>query len=570
MWTAGDVTRRGFFQVAAGSAAMSAMTASPEIPRIYLRHLEEGMARVEARFRANPDAGLKELESRPEWRHFPSVALAAALLATRHADAEVRRHMLGVTENIGDLLAGAQESGYYGSRLDHHRDTYMWLDAYRLVQDRLTGPQRQRWGRALQEQLTALAGDVARVQDRPAYQAPFIVTSTNHLSLWSSTLYLGGKVFRNAAWEQLAAKVLHRLAGEQSPDGYWGEHSSAGPTTGYDYVTTTGVALYWEHSGDPAALQALRRSTDFHEYFTWPDGTPVETINDRNRYWEPSMWAHFGFSNFPDGRRYAEFLASFYEFDPESLGRMAQNALYWHPGPTAPIPQDKPAYVRRMAVPAGIRKSGPWSICLSGLISTQAQSNQFFLDRQGHLSIFHEKCGLIITGANSKRQPELATFAERFGDLENHLPTSSRLEMNDSGDKLALAYNTFFAEVKMAPPAGGKLSFEVAVTETDDAQSRLLQLQLCVKPGSPLETAAGQSIVPGESPVKLGPEQIGAWIRHNGWTLKVPPGTHLEWPVQPFNPYRNRPESGLHHAVGVLRKPIASGGEVMAFELTAS
>jgi hypothetical protein len=35
---------------------------------------------------------------------------------------------------------------------------------------------------------------------------------------------------------------------------------------------------------------------------------------------------------------------------------------------------------------------------------------RFLLDLQSHLSIFHERLGLIITGANSKRQPELATF----------------------------------------------------------------------------------------------------------------------------------------------------------------
>jgi|SRR5438128_1027377 len=72
---------------------------------------------------------------------------------------------------------------------------------------------------------------------------------------------------------------------EQAPDGYWGEWSRNGPTTGYDYLTMAGVALYYERSHDPTALEALRRSTDFHKFFTWPDGTPVETSNDRNRYW---------------------------------------------------------------------------------------------------------------------------------------------------------------------------------------------------------------------------------------------------------------------------------------------
>ena len=46
-------------------------------------------------------------------------------------------------------------------------------------------------------------------------------------------------------------KVLHRFCvEEQTADGYWGEHSQAGPTTGYDYLTVTQIALYWEYSKD--------------------------------------------------------------------------------------------------------------------------------------------------------------------------------------------------------------------------------------------------------------------------------------------------------------------------------
>ena len=301
-------------------------------------------------------------------------------------------------------------------------------------------------------------------------------------SLWSSTVYLAAKIFARPDWEKLSAKVLHRFAAdEQSPDGYWGEHNSAGPTTGYDYLTSTAIALYWESSRDPAALEALRRSTQFHEFFTWPDGTPVETINDRNRYWAPPMWGHFGFSNFPEGRRYAEFLTSFYgsqSFSLESLGLVAQNALNWHDGPADDVPQDRTAYAREMSATAGIRKSGPWTVCLSGIVSTQAQTKQFYLDRQGNLNVFHDKLGLIITGANSKRQPELATFSERAGEVENHLPLSSHLRLSDGGDHLALSYNTFFAEMKL-PPFTQTLAFDVAVTTRSRTGDRRLGLQLC-------------------------------------------------------------------------------------------
>jgi len=541
------------------------------MPQTYLRYLEEGMARVEAVMAAHSGAGLKELELEPGYRHFPSALLAAAVLATRHPDAEERRRMMAATMMIGDLLVREHQTGFYSSRLDHHRDTYMWLETYRLLQDRLGEDQRARWRQALIEELTPLAQDVARLQDYPLYQSPFIGTSPNHYSLWSSTVYLGSKVFNRPDWEKLASKVMHRFAAEeQSPDGYWGEHSSAGPTTGYDYLTATGVALFGEWSGDPAALEALRRSLEFHESFTWPDGTPVETVNDRNRYWAPPVWGHFGFSNFPDGRRYAEFLTSSYSSQPfslENLGRLAQDALYWHAGDAAPIPPDRAAYVKQMHAPAAMRKSGPWTVSLSGIVATQAQTNQFYLDRQSNIGIFHKDRGLIVTGANSKRQPELATFSERFGETENHLPLSSRLRMNDSGDLAALAFNTFFAELKLPPPTAESLAFDIAITARGQKAERQLALQLCLKPGQFLETAAGTSVLLGAGRVALGPEQIGAWIRHNGWTLKVPAGVRLEWPVDPYDPYSNAPETGMEHAVGVLTRALEAKSQVLSFAL---
>ena len=55
---------------------------------------------------------------------------------------------------------------------------------------------------------------------------------------------------------------------------------------------------------------------------------------------------------------------------------------------------------------------------------------------------------------------------------------------------------------------------------------------------------------------ELGPEAIGAWIRHHGWTMYVDPAAGLVWPVHPFNPYANAPEEGLAHAVAALSVPI--------------
>src|SRR5262249_53197684 len=137
------------------------------------------------------------------------------------------------------------------------------------------------------------------------------------------------------------------------------------------------------------------------------------------------------------------------------------------------------------------------------------------------------------------------------------VPLSSRLRMSNERDRLGLGYSTFFAEADVPTPTVDRLPFRFAIIETapNRLQDALLNLQLCLKAGEALETAKGK-VVLDEKRVELGPEEIGGWIRHHGWTLHVDPSARLVWPVLPFNPYRNAPETELRHAVGVLSVPV--------------
>jgi len=556
------VTRAGVVWLSLSMMAQTA--AAQQLPAAYFRLMEAGAAQVEQRLAADPAVDLATLEARPGWKHFPYAMLAPAVLyAKRHRD-NPHYHdpkMLALAVRIGDLLASEDEKGVFEPRLDSDWDTYMWLETYRLLEHNLGEERRNRWRRSILGNVAWVHDDASERVGFPWYSSPYIGTSPNHYAQYASLLLLAGRVLGRQDWEGLGTRILHRFAAvEQTPDGYWGEHSRAGPTTGYDHLTMTQVALYYEYTKDPAALAALRRSTDFHKNFTYLDGTPVEVINDRNRYWDVDAWGQFGFSNFADGRRYAEFLTSFFRPDNlhiDWLGRLSQDALYYHEGPTNPIPQDQTSYSYRMKIPAGIRKTGPWVICLSGIVDTPAVNNQFYLDRQANLSVFHQRLGLIITGANSKRQTELATFSELLGEQVYHTPVSSRLEMSGGQDRLSLAYNTFFSDLYVPAPAGDQVMLRFVITgEGTPAEAPRLTLQLCLKPGEELETAAGQKIELGEKQVELGPEALGGWIRHHGWTLKFDPTTRLVWPIHPYNPYQAAPETGLEHAVGALSVPL--------------
>jgi len=539
------------------------------LPGHYYSLMEAGCASIEQHLDEQPNADLKMLEqARPHtgssleivWAHFGYAILPPAVLYAKQHPENRRYHdpkMLALAMRIGDLLATADEQGIFEPRLDSDWDTYTWLEAYRLLAPELGDARRERWKRQITRNVALLVPDAIDRLDSAWYQTPFIRTSPNHYAQWASLLLLSGQVFENAEWEKLGARILRRFATtEQSPDGYWGELSNSGPTTGYNHLTLASVGLYWEWTHDPDALNAVRRATTFHKNFTFLDGTPVDVINDRNRHWGARSWAHFAFSNFPDGRGYAEFLAGF--FDPghlnmDILGRIAQDALYYHDGPTEPAPQTSPNYSFQMGVPAAVRKTGPWQVALSGLMSAQAIHNQYYLDRQGNVSVFHQKYGLIVTGAGSKRQPELATFSENLMGQTVHMPMSTRLYLGGPQDRLSLAYNTFFADLFVPPPAENELALRFRITQRGEAaDSARLTLQLVLKPGEVLETGAGKKIMLGGERLDLEPADLGGWIRHRGWTVKLDPTARLVWPVYPFNPYANGPETNPEWAVGAL------------------
>ncbi len=332
-----------------------------ELPARYYRLMEAGCASVRKTSRRSAQRRSERPSKRRAehrtgssleitWAHFGYAILPPAVLYAKQHPANTHYHdpkMLALAIRIGDLLAAADEKDEFEPRLDSDWDTYTWLEAISAAgAGTWARPRRERWKKCIVRNASLLVANAIDRLDSPWYQTPYILTSPNHYAQWASLLLLTGRTFQNEGWEKLGARILQRFATtEQSPDGYWGEHNSSGPTTGYNHLTLQSVALYWELTHDPDAESALRRATRFHENFTFLDGTPVDVINDRNRHWGVSSWAHFAFSNFSDGRGYAEYLADF--FDPEHmtmnlLGRIAQDALYYHDGeswePSAAVP----------------------------------------------------------------------------------------------------------------------------------------------------------------------------------------------------------------------------------------
>jgi len=145
--------------------------------------------------------------------------------------------------------------------------------------------------------------------------------------------------------------------------------------------------------------------------------------------------------------------------------------------------------------------------------------NQFFLDRQYHLSIFHEKLELTVSGANSRCQPVLATFRETVSGRTSHLPVSTALRMEPGLDRLFLAY-TFSADVEVAETSSQQVAFRFAVTEMGPVEEAQLAIQLVLTPGEVLETTK-TLVMLGLDRRELGPDDVAGLVRRRGWSLRV-------------------------------------------------
>lgn len=127
--------------------------------------------------------------------------------------------------------------------------------------------------------------------------------------------------------------------------------------------------------------------------------------------------------------------------------------------------------------------------------------------------------------------------------------------MNDAEDRLSLAYNTFFADLRVPPATGTAVTLRVTLTAHGRVEEAQLALQLCLKAGEELVTERERVRLGGER-MELGAEAVGTCIAHRGWRLHFPAGARLTWPVFAFRPYANGPETSLEHAVGLLTLPV--------------
>ena len=294
--------------------AFPALAADRTLPAAYFRLLEAGAAKVEARLNAEPQRTEKRSNRRTaggtsdtRFSRLRSSIRRSIRANPRYRDPRMRELTLS---NWRLCSPTRMRRARYEPRLDSDWDTYMWLEAYRLLDTELGEARRARWKQRIEANIAS-----TRRTPRTGWTSP----GTNRLSsaLRRITTRNGQGIFIWAGGfsaKRIGSSWVREFCGASQWRTNRRTATGASTTTpdrrtGYNHLTLTGVALYYEYSKDPAVLPALRRSTDFHKNFTFLDGTPADVINDRNRRWGVSAWGQFAFTHFHDGRGYAAFLA---------------------------------------------------------------------------------------------------------------------------------------------------------------------------------------------------------------------------------------------------------------------
>ena len=435
-----------------------------------------------------------------------------------------------------------------------------WLRAFQMIRSAMPTARRTRWEQALLLGYNGIS--------REEHTATLHNIPTHH----AMGLYFAGKIFDRPEWCRQGAEFLHRVVNIQSPDGYWSEHS--GPLILYDKVYIEALGLYYAVSHDESVLAPLRRSAIYHSYFTYPDGTDVETVDERNPYLGKIRVPNVGFTFSPEGRGY--LLREIGHLKGPIPADDAASLLLWgQEGDAVDVASGNFDYT----LPSGgarILRQGPWCLVISAFTAPLIQ-RRWIQDRQNFVSVFHDGNGLIVGGGNTKMQPRWSNFtrgdvrllALKPGDRDpnfipppglQHVPTSAHLLTNGQLG-LSLLYGTAQGEITLQIVNDRQVDYTVSGDPSLAAHFTILPHL-----GANIATAAGLDETLSATPFDWHP---GAWLEQAGVRFLLPFDVEARWPVLPHNPYTIDGHAEADEGRIVLDFP-AAGQHTIAIEVPSN
>jgi hypothetical protein len=434
-----------------------------------------------------------------------------------------------------------------------------WVRAFQIVKDAMPAQRRQHWEKGLKLGFGGIAK--ALPGDR----------SHNKTCHFAMALYCAGMCLGREDWKQVAGEFMAKVVAAQSPDGYWSEHS--GPVVGYNRVYVDALGVYYAMSRDAGVSEALRRAVNFHTMFTYPNGTCVETVDERNPFHEGIQTGNVGFSFTAEGRGFLvhQFNLRHWSVDADTAaGFLLYGATGLAKLPAA-VEHDEAVTILGHNDALVWRKK-PWFICLSAFVSEQAE-NRWIQDRQNFVSIFHDRAGLIVGGGNTKLQPFWSNFTvgntaqlrHKAGD-ENpdfrpkgdliHIPSSARLETNRTPPSLSLTYGEEHCRITPRPLDDKRL---ILICEATCNSRKPVEGHVVFLPPAKglLQTAGGKSATMREKQIAWAGSALGEWFQYGNVRVSVPTGSRLMWPVKRHNPYKKDGSSTLTDARLALCLPFS-------------
>jgi hypothetical protein len=422
-----------------------------------------------------------------------------------------------------------------------------WIRAYSLIKNAMPPDRRAKWEKGLKLGFDGIAREAMK----------------EHLANIPCTdamaLYLAGKEFARPDWCEKATAYEHKVVDYQNPAGFWSEH--AGPVVVYNQVYLDALGVYYSISHDEYVLPALQRASLFHTMMTYPDGSSVETVDERNGYHPTILMPNVGFTFSAVGRGLLKRqlgLRLKQSHTPISSDAAGTFILYGQEGDIK-LPPDKDASPVQVLSDhnAMTRRSGEWFTGLSAY-HTCVCTSRWIQDRQNLVSLFNDRVGLIVGGGNTKLQPLWSTFT--LGDVsllkhkpgdENpnflpppglwHTPTDAALDVEKT--RLLLEYNLTKCQVKvdLSDPKNAKIIYMTeGVSGTDDNHSNgpvAAHVPLWPHMGEDWKTASGQAGKLSNKPIHLTGAESGQWFQHHGWRIHLPKDAVIDWPVLPHDQY---------------------------------
>ncbi|MEF3302345.1 hypothetical protein [Paenibacillus sp. GYB003] len=439
---------------------------------------------------------------------------------------------------------------------------YHWLETYRLLAGKLPAERVSDWREGLTLAFAGIDREMAELLERNGYGT----SAVHNIPTWNAmALHRASSVLGRPEWKRTAETMIRLALEAQDADGFWPEHH--GPTTLYNLVYVHALGLYGRHGGEIDVKPALDKALRFHELFTYPDGSKVETVDGRTKYdSHPSPMGLAGFTLLPRGEAYARSLIALamargVKWRAPHLADLLQ---YWNVGGEAgkgeagrsPTAFDEPYVADSLARSLVVKQDG-WYVCLSAYAAPRVES-RWGQDRQSFIGVWHETTGLIVGGGNSKSQPEWSTFEVRTADGgHDYVPRAAALDVPAREARLTCGSRTLTVTLRSLSAAAAELEFRSDIAAEDEG---LVHIPLRLKPGQPLAAGEdGQAEPVSERSFRIGEASGPHVIGHAGWQLRLEGAYELSWPSYPFNPYAEDGKAKLSEAVAVLTLPLRAG-----------